>query len=94
MLRKIVALALFLLLVGCGESLSPQQQATWMDWGPYPDGQLSFRHVFRENPRVAEIATALVGGTVSAGALPYVPIAKPCTREVFERGGWPACLVE
>jgi hypothetical protein len=71
-----------------------EQQATWMDWGPYLDGQLSFRHVFRENPRVAEIASALEGGTVSAETLPYVPIAKPCTRELFERGGWQACLLE
>ena len=71
-----------------------EQQATWMDWGPYLDGQLSFRHVFRENPRVAEIASALEGGTVSAETLPYVPIAKPCTRELFERGGWQACRVE
>jgi hypothetical protein len=68
-----------------------EEHATWMDWGPFLDGQLSFRHVFRENPRVAEIAAALVGAPVSAGTDPYVPRATPCTRAQFEAGGWPGC---
>jgi hypothetical protein len=70
-----------------------EQQATWMDWGPYLDGQLSFRHVFRENPRVAEIAAALSGEKVSSETLPYVPVARSCTQEQFESGGWQACMV-
>ncbi len=69
-----------------------QQHATWMDWGPYLDGQLSFRHVFRENPLVADIAMALNGGAISADRRPYVPVARPCTQQQFENGGWQACI--
>jgi hypothetical protein len=68
-----------------------QESATWMNWGPYLDGQVSFRHIFRENKRVSEIAAALEGRPVSPEALPYVPKASHCTREEFETGGWRAC---
>ncbi|MCZ6831861.1 MAG: hypothetical protein O7F73_20165 [Gammaproteobacteria bacterium] len=68
------------------------EQATWMDWGPFLDGQISFRHVFRENPRVSEIAAALDGTAVSESTQPYVPIALPCNTSTFEQGGWEACL--
>jgi hypothetical protein len=69
-----------------------QEQATWMDWGPFLDGQLSYRHVYRESPKVAAIIAALAGEAVAPGDQPYVPQASPCTRELFERGGWRACL--
>ncbi len=68
------------------------EQATWMDWGPYLDGQISYRHVFRENPLVRKIAAALHGAPASESTRPYVPVALPCTRSIFERGGWKACL--
>lgn len=68
-----------------------QQHATWIDWGPYLDGQLSYRHVYRENPIVAAIARAVLGDSVSDAVRPYVPIAQPCTQKVFESGGWKAC---
>ena len=68
------------------------EQATWMDWGPFLDGQISFRHVFRENPRVGEIAAALGGAAVSESTRAYVPVAVPCNTPTFERGGWQACL--
>jgi hypothetical protein len=68
-----------------------QQSATWMDWGPFLDGQISFRHVYRENPRVQAIAKALNGETIDADNWEYVPWAGPCSREKFEKGGWRAC---
>ena len=33
-----------------------ETEATWIDWGPYLDGQLQYRFVYRENPYVAAIA--------------------------------------
>ena len=67
------------------------ESATWIDWGPYLDGQLSYRHVYRENPIVQQIARGVLGKSVSDAARPYVPIAIPCTRETFDAGGWSAC---
>lgn len=67
------------------------ESATWINWGPYLDGQVSFRHIYRENRWVSEIASALEGGAVSAEAKPYVPLARHCSREAFETGGWKAC---
>ncbi|MEH6569081.1 MAG: hypothetical protein V7709_08405, partial [Halioglobus sp.] len=33
--------------------------ATWLDWGPYLDGQLQYRYVYRENDYVRAIAEAV-----------------------------------
>lgn len=30
--------------------------ATWMDWGPYLDGQITYRLLFRESPLVKQMA--------------------------------------
>lgn len=67
------------------------QSATWMDWGPYLDGQLSWRFVFRENPIAVAIAQAHDGQGVEQQYRDYVPVAIPCTRKIFEQGGWQAC---
>ncbi len=68
-----------------------QQQATWLDWGPYLDGQLSYRYVYRENPIVQAIAAAVMGEAVSPDLVDYVPVAMHCDRDLFEQGGWSAC---
>ncbi len=68
-----------------------QHQATWMDWGPFLDGQLSFRHVYRENALVQGIARGLTGQPVSDATRAYLPRALHCSRDKFERGGWQAC---
>jgi hypothetical protein len=66
--------------------------ATWLDWGPYLDGQLTFRLVFRENPLVAQMARGVAGAAVSETVRPYVPQATHCDKASFEQGGWRACL--
>ncbi|QFU74356.1 hypothetical protein EY643_01095 [Halioglobus maricola] len=66
--------------------------ASWMDWGPYMDGQLQYRFVFRDNPIVAAIAAAADGGSVTEEIEPYVPAAVACDRTTYESGGWRACF--
>ena len=66
--------------------------ATWLDWGPYLDGQISFRFVYRENRFVKAIAAGVRGEPVSAELMDYVPNAIHCSREAFDRGGWSACI--
>lgn len=67
------------------------ESATWIDWGPYLDGQLSYRYVYRENEMVQQIARGVLGKSVDADMRPYVPVAIPCTKATFEAGGWAAC---
>lgn len=71
-----------------------QQRATWMDWGPYLDGQFTYRTLFRENPLWRQVAFGVSGGHVDAGYRAYVPQAVPCDRKTFERGGWQACFAQ
>ena len=68
-----------------------EQHATWIDSGPYLDGQLKYRFVYRENPKVEAIAQGLSGRPVAAELRPYVPVSVPCTRATFEAGGWESC---
>jgi len=65
---------------------------TWLDWGPYLDGQLQYRFVYRENPYVVAIAAAANGEPVADRFRPYLPAAVPCDRATYEAGGWQACF--
>ena len=69
-----------------------EQSASWLDWGPFLDGQLTYRMVYRDDPLVRRVAFALNGGKVDAATVPYVPVAVPCTKERFEKAGWRGCL--
>jgi hypothetical protein len=69
-----------------------QGNATWLDWGPYLDGQLQYRFVYRENPYIKAIADAVDGKAVADEMMPYVPVASPCDTETYEAGGWKACF--
>ena len=66
--------------------------ATWIDWGPYLDGQLTYRMVYRENRFARRIAFALNGGYVPQEMEEYVPRSAPCSRERFEEAGWQGCF--
>jgi hypothetical protein len=69
-----------------------ETSATWIDWGPYLDGQLTYRMVYRENPFARRIAFALNGGYVPEEMKDYVPRSAPCSRERFEEKGWKGCF--
>ena len=69
-----------------------ESSATWNDWGPYLDGQISFRYVYRENPLVQAIAAGVRGEPVPPELAIYVPQAAHCDKQTFEQGGWTACL--
>jgi hypothetical protein len=65
---------------------------TWLDWGPYLDGQLTFRFLLRRDPKLQELREAIVSGQASPGIAPHVPRAAHCSREQFEAGGWQAAF--
>ena len=66
--------------------------ATWIDWGPYLDGQLTYRMVYRENEFARRIAFALNGGYVPPAMQDYIPRSAPCSRKRFEEAGWQGCF--
>ncbi len=65
---------------------------TWLDWGPYMDGQFTFRMLVRRNPKLRALAEAIDSGVADPGIEPYVPRAAHCTRAEFERVGWRAAF--
>jgi len=67
---------------------------TWMDWGPYLDGQLTFRFLLRRDRPLQQLRRAIETGEVAPEIAPHVPRAAHASREAFERGGWQAVLGE
>lgn len=65
---------------------------TWFDWGPYLDGQLTFRFLIRRNPLLVALRRAVEHGEVSAEIAPYVPKTGHCSKVAFERDGWRAAI--
>jgi hypothetical protein len=61
---------------------------TWIDWGPYLDGQLTFRFLLRRNPLLQALKRAVETGEASEEIAPYVPRAAHCSRHDFEQEGW------
>lgn len=61
---------------------------TWLDWGPYLDGQLTFRFLLRRDPMIRALHDAIVSGKPEPGIAPYVPTAKHVTKAGFESGAW------
>jgi len=74
------------------ESANTKNACTWLDWGPYLDGQLSFRFLIRRNPMLVALRRAVTEGIISDDIAPYVPITGHCSRESFEEHGWRAAL--
>jgi hypothetical protein len=73
---------------------TPENGCTWIDWGSYIDGQLSFRFLIRRNPLLVALRKAVVEGEVSDEIAPYVPKTGYCSTADFEREGWRAAIAE
>jgi hypothetical protein len=69
----------------------PAEGVTWMDAGPYLDGQLTWRFVHRESEFLRALAPALRGESVSPEIAPYVPERAFCEKADFESGGFAGC---
>jgi hypothetical protein len=69
----------------------PEEGVTWMDAGPFLDGQLTWRFVHRESAFLRALAPALRGESVTPEIAPYVPERAFCEREDFESGGFSGC---
>jgi hypothetical protein len=65
---------------------------TWLDWGPYLDGQLTFRFLLRRDPPLQQLRKAVETRDAPPEIAPYVPVAAHSSRQIFEQGGWQAAL--
>lgn len=64
---------------------------TWLDTGPFLDGQVTFRMLLANGPLLAALRRAIDTGEGSPEAAPYLPQAALCSRDTFEAGGFDAC---
>jgi len=69
-----------------------EQKATWFDWGPFLDGQLSVRYFPRTDSKAQALLAAYQDNNISPEIAPHLPQAVACDRLTFERGGWRACF--
>jgi hypothetical protein len=69
-----------------------ENDVNWMDWGPYLDGQLTFRMLLRTNPLLLRLKALALGETEDPELAPYLPRVGHCSRAAFEANGWRAAL--
>ncbi|CAH0993366.1 hypothetical protein SIN8267_03514 [Sinobacterium norvegicum] len=67
---------------------------TWVDWGDYLDGQLTFRFLLRQNPRLKALKVAIETGKADADIADFVPRAGHCNKAEFEQQGHQAVEFE
>ena len=68
-----------------------EQGATWFDWGPYLDNQITWRLFPRDNALIQALAADVESGTTT---LDQTPQAVYCDKETYESGGWTACAAK
>ena len=86
----------FTLVVSTAENrpsnATAENGVAWLDWGPYIDGQLTFRMLLRRNPKLLLLKDAIDSGEPASEIAPYVPRAVHCSKQTFEQGGWQAAF--
>jgi hypothetical protein len=65
---------------------------TWLDWGTYLDGQLTFRLLLSRQEKLVKLKHAIDTGDVAPEIEAYVPRSRHCSREAFEEKGWKAAF--
>ncbi len=65
---------------------------TWLDWGNYLDGQLTFRMLLRRGEWLTRLKNAIDLGESDPEIDDYVPRSSHTSREAFEAEGWQAAF--
>lgn len=61
---------------------------TMLDWGPFIDGGISYRNLFKDSPHNELMREAIETGSVPEGLDPgYVPVTAHCPSSIFKKGG-------
>ena len=72
------------------DNATPDHAVNWMDWGPYLDGQLTFRLLLRTNTLLLRLKELAEGKTDDPELQPFLPRVGHCSRGAFESCGWRA----
>lgn len=59
---------------------------TWINWGPYLDGQITWRIFLADSPLINQIKAGITTGHPSEAAAPYIPQFSYCTPGAFDAG--------
>lgn len=70
--------------------MSKLANANWINWGPYLDGQLTFRMLLRNDETLTRLKAHAEGQVQDEELAPYMPIAKHCSLQDVENGNWRA----
>lgn len=68
--------------------MSQLPHANWIDWGPYLDGQFTFRMLLRNDDTLRRLKLHAEGEQYDAELAPYMPVAKHCSVEQVADGSW------
>jgi len=71
-----------------------KQGVTWIETGPFLDGQLTWRILLADAPLARALHSGVTGGELPESARPYLPELAQCSRATFEDGGFEACQRE
>jgi hypothetical protein len=71
---------------------TPENGVTWLNWGDYLDGQLTYRLLLRRSETLTRLRAAVEEGEVDPSIAPYVPRSKHVSRADFEARGWRAAF--
>lgn len=74
------------------DNATAEHSVNWMDWGPYLDGQLTFRMLLRTNPLLLRLKALAQGQANDPELEPYLPRVGHCSQADFEASGWRAIL--
>jgi hypothetical protein len=64
----------------------------WLDWGPFLDGQLTYRNLLSSDPLLVRMRRVIDDEIDDPTVQPFIPRAAHCSRTDFEAGGWEACF--
>ena len=67
-------------------------RANWIPFGPYLDGQVTYRFFLRNQPMLQRLAAAVSTGSASKRLARYVPQMAYCSMRVFEKRGAEGCF--
>ena len=73
---------------------TPENGVTWLDWGDYLDGQLTYRLLLRRSETLTKLRKAVEEGEADPSIAAYVPRSKHVSRAEFEARGWRAAFDE
>lgn len=72
--------------------MSQFEHANWIDWGPYLDGQFTFRMLLRNDDTPQRLRAHAEGTHFDEALAPYMPVAHHVPSDDANNGNWIKCF--